>query len=69
MLPFVVQQCLNNLPVDFALTEAAYTIVRLLQEFPTMKLPEREAVELVGVEKQAMSLVMSVGMPCRISTA
>lgn len=56
-----------NLPVDFALTEAAYTIVRLLQEFPKIQLPEGEATEPVGVEKQAMALVMSIGDGCRIS--
>jgi hypothetical protein len=53
--------------VDFALTEAGCTVVRLLQEFPTIKLPESETVELIGAEKQAMSLVMSVGEGCRIS--
>ncbi|OBT60117.1 hypothetical protein VE03_10501, partial [Pseudogymnoascus sp. 23342-1-I1] len=34
------------LGMDFALTEAAYTIVRIIQKFPTIKLPEGEPVEL-----------------------
>jgi hypothetical protein len=55
--------------VDFALTEAAFTIVRLLQEFQILRLPEGETVELIGTEKQVMTLVMSIGKDCRVSTA
>ena len=45
--------------MDFALTEAAYTVVRFLQRFETIKLPEGEKVALVGVEKQGMTLVIA----------
>jgi hypothetical protein len=49
--------------VDFALVEAAYTIV---QRFPTIKLPEGEKVELAGVEKQRITLVMSITEGCNV---
>ncbi|PVH94679.1 cytochrome P450 alkane hydroxylase [Periconia macrospinosa] len=54
------------LGMDFALTEAAYTVVRLLQEFQSIGLPEGEPVELVGVEKQQMTLVISIKDGCRV---
>ena len=52
--------------MDFGLTEAAYTVVRLIQRFPTMKLPPGEKVELVGVEKQTMTLVLSITEGCNV---
>lgn len=52
--------------MDFALTEAAYTVVRLIQRFPTIKLPEGMIPELVGVEKQTMTLVVSITGGCQI---
>lgn len=52
--------------VDFALAEAGYTVVRLLQRFQTIKLPENETVELVGVEKQVATLVLSIKDGCRV---
>jgi hypothetical protein len=53
--------------VDFALTEAAYTVVRILQRFPTIKLPEGALVELTGVEKQSMTLVISTTEGCKVA--
>jgi hypothetical protein len=53
-------------PVDFALAEAGYTVVRLLQRFQTIRLPENETVELVGVEKQVMTLVVSIKEGCKV---
>jgi hypothetical protein len=52
--------------VDFALTEAAYVVVRLLQSFGDIRLPEGEAVELVGVEKQVTTLVVSIKEGCKV---
>ena len=52
--------------VDFALTEAAYTIVRLIQRFPTIELAPGESVELTGVEKQTMTLVMFIAEGCKV---
>ncbi|KAH8710243.1 cytochrome P450 alkane hydroxylase [Phaeosphaeriaceae sp. PMI808] len=54
--------------MDFALTEAAYTVVRLLQEFETIRLPEGQPVELIGAEKQVINLVMSIRDGCRVWT-
>jgi hypothetical protein len=52
--------------VDFALTEAAYTIVRIIQRFQTIKLPEGVAAELLGVEKQKITLVMFITEGCKV---
>tara|TARA_R110002003_G_scaffold357_1_gene19094 strand:- start:1712 stop:1879 length:168 start_codon:yes stop_codon:yes gene_type:complete len=52
--------------VDFALTEAGYTVVRLLQRFRNITLPKKEKVELVGVEMQAMTLVISIKEGCKV---
>jgi cytochrome P450 len=54
------------LGMDFGVQEAAYTVVRLIQRFPNLRLPLGEKVELVGVEKQTMTLVMSSTEGCRV---
>ncbi|KIW84515.1 hypothetical protein Z517_03765 [Fonsecaea pedrosoi CBS 271.37] len=54
------------LGMDFAVTEAAYTIVRLIQRFPTIRLPPGEVVEQTGVERQTMTLVMSITEGCKV---
>lgn len=38
--------------VDFALTEAAYAVVRILDRFPVIALPDGEKVEPLGLEKR-----------------
>lgn len=52
--------------MDFALVEAAYSIVRIIQTFPIIRLPEGETVELAGVEKQKTTLVMSIAEGCKV---
>lgn len=52
--------------MDFALTEAAYVVVRVLQRFPELALPVNEKVELVAVEKQTMTLVLASTEGCRV---
>lgn len=52
--------------MDFALTEAAYTVVRIIQRFPIIKLPEGEIVESLGVDKQRITLVMSITEGCHV---
>ena len=52
--------------VDFALTEAAYTVVRLLHGFPVIRLPAGHKVEILGVEKQTMTLVLSSTEGCMV---
>ncbi|ESZ89963.1 cytochrome P450 alkane hydroxylase [Sclerotinia borealis F-4128] len=54
------------LGMDFALTGAAYTVVRILQRYPKVKLPANEKVELTGVEKQTMTLVVSIKEGCKV---
>ena len=53
----------------FALTEAGYTVVRLLQQFPLVRLPMGQKVELTGVEKQTMTLVLSSTEGCMVVMA
>lgn len=52
--------------MDFALTEAAYVVVRLIQSFENIRLPAGEPVELIGVEKQVTTLVVSIKEGCRV---
>ncbi|OQU99595.1 hypothetical protein CLAIMM_05205 [Cladophialophora immunda] len=54
------------LGMDFAVTEAAYAIVRLIQRFPIIKLPPNEMLEPTGVEKQTMTLVLSITRGCKV---
>jgi cytochrome P450 len=53
--------------VDFALTEAAYTVVRTLQRFPIIKMPSDEIFEKTGREQQTLTIVLSVANGCRIN--
>lgn len=64
--PFIggPRQCLGE---DFALMEVSYTVVRLLQTFPTIKLPEGEVIEPVGTERQKLTLVLSSANGCRVT--
>jgi arylamine N-acetyltransferase len=62
----LIRSLTRVLLMDFVLTEAGYTVVRLLQRFQTIKLPAGEKVELVGVEKQHMTLVISIKEGCKV---
>jgi hypothetical protein len=62
----VVTTLTGSILVDFALTEAAYTVVRLLQSFPSLRLPAGQKVNLVGVEKQDMTLVIKSTEGCMV---
>ncbi|KAI0015256.1 cytochrome P450 alkane hydroxylase [Xylariomycetidae sp. FL0641] len=55
------------LGMDFALTEAAYTIVRIFQRYPQIQLPEGEKVEMVGAEKQTVTLVLKIKEGCKVA--
>ncbi|KAK8111826.1 uncharacterized protein PG998_008283 [Apiospora kogelbergensis] len=54
------------LGLDFALTEAAYAVVRIMQKYPSIRLPKGEAVDLTGVEKQKMTLVLQIKDGCKV---
>jgi cytochrome P450 len=60
------RQCLG---VDFALMEVSYTIVRLLQAFPSITLPEESKGETMGRERQRLTLVLSCADGCKVRTA
>ncbi|KAI9931071.1 hypothetical protein MW887_010728 [Aspergillus wentii] len=57
------RQCLGE---DFALMEVSYTVVRLLQQFPHIRLPENEPNEPPGSEKQQLTLVLSSADGCKV---
>jgi cytochrome P450 len=59
------RQCLGE---DFALMEVHYTIVKLLQTFPCIKLPADEPNEPVGTERQRLTLVLASADGCKITT-
>ncbi|KAH0591652.1 hypothetical protein MHUMG1_10615 [Metarhizium humberi] len=54
------------LGMDFALTEAAFTIVRIFRRYSSIRLPEGEPIDLVGVEKQTMTLVLQITDGCKV---
>jgi hypothetical protein len=56
----------HDVAVDFALTVAGFTVVRLLQSFQSITLSTNERVELVGAEKQHMTLVVSIKEGCNV---
>ena len=56
------RRCLGE---DFALMEVSYTIIRLLNAFPVIRLPTGEVSEPIGSEKQALTLVLSSVYGCR----
>ena len=62
----IVANILTSSPADIALTEAAYTVVRLFLQFPTIRLPAGQKVEIIGTEKQTMTLVLSSTEGCLV---
>jgi hypothetical protein len=61
----LLSRCLLD-PVDFAMTEAAYAVVRIFQQFPVIRLPSNEVVKKTGKERQTITIVLSVGDGCRV---
>jgi cytochrome P450 len=49
------------LGMDFALVEAGFCVVTLLQRCGVLGLPVGEKVEAVGTERQVMTLILQVG--------
>ncbi|KAJ5325530.1 Cytochrome P450 E-class CYP52 [Penicillium brevicompactum] len=52
---------------DFALTEASYAIIRIIQTFPDLKLPPDVPVAPTGEEKQNMTIVVMSADGCKVS--
>jgi len=51
---------------DFALTEASYGIVRILQTFPNLRLPPDLPIEPSGTEKQTLTIVVASAEGCKV---
>ena len=51
---------------DFALMEASYGIIRIIQTFPNMRLPPDLEIEEVGMEKQALTITLAIANGCRV---
>ncbi|KAI9892832.1 MAG: hypothetical protein M1814_000991 [Vezdaea aestivalis] len=51
---------------EFALTEASYGIVRVLQAFPSLRLPPGVVAEPTGQEKQSLTIVVSSAEGCKV---
>ncbi|QDS75299.1 hypothetical protein FKW77_001309 [Venturia effusa] len=49
------------LGMDFAMVEAAFVVVRMLQQYPVIEIAEGEKIEVVGAEKQLLTLTLQVG--------
>ncbi|KAH7040026.1 cytochrome P450 [Microdochium trichocladiopsis] len=58
------RRCLGE---DFALAEVYYTIIRLLKAFPLIQLPADEPNEVLGTERQRLTLVLASENGCRVS--
>ncbi|KAI1413298.1 cytochrome P450 monooxygenase [Hypoxylon sp. FL1857] len=54
------------LGMDFSLTEGAYAIVRILQRFPSIKLPVNERVQVTGQERQTVTIALRPTDGCRV---
>lgn len=52
--------------MDFAITEAAYALVRIIQWFPNITIPLDEKVVHTRKERQTVTLVLLVGDGCRV---
>jgi cytochrome P450 len=51
---------------DLALMEASYGIVRVIQAFPSIRLPPDEAWQEPGSERQALTLVLTSADGCKV---
>ena len=65
-VPELADTTWNGRLEDFALLEASYAIVRIIQTFPRIDLPEDEPSPDVGKEKQILTLVISSAEGCRV---
>jgi cytochrome P450 len=51
---------------NFALLQADYNVLRLLQRFPYMTVPKGEPAVELGKEKKVLTLVVASGDGCRV---
>lgn len=57
----------NCVVEDFALMEIAYTVVRIVQAFPTIEVPSSEPDIEIGREKQLLTLIVASADGCVVS--
>ena len=55
-----------DIAVDFALIEAAYAVVRILQRFPNIRVPADGTYEKTGKKRQTLTLVLLIGDGCKV---
>lgn len=51
---------------DFALMEASFGIIRIIQTFPNLRLPPGHPREPTGQEKQTLTIVVSSADGCKV---
>ena len=51
---------------DFAITEASCLTIRILQEFPDLRLPPGEPVVPLGQEKQEVTITLKPAEGCKV---
>jgi hypothetical protein len=51
---------------DYALMEASYGIIKVLQTFPNLRLPPGVEKEATGQEKQNLTIVISSADGCKV---
>lgn len=56
----------DNLLEDFALMEASCLIVRILQEFPDIRLPPGHSIVPTGQEKQELTVFLKSADGCKV---
>ena len=54
---------------DFALSEASYAIIRIVQTFPNVRLPPDMKKEKTGQERQNLTIVVSSAEGCKVLLA
>lgn len=54
--------------VDFANTEAAYAVARILQRFPSITIPPDQVVEKTGKEIHTIIMVLSIKDGCLVQS-
>ncbi|RDW82928.1 hypothetical protein BP5796_04419 [Coleophoma crateriformis] len=52
---------------DFALSEASYAIIKIVQQFPKLRLPSGLEKEKTGQEKQSLTIVVTSAEGCKVS--
>jgi hypothetical protein len=63
---YIFADGLTTLTEDFALMEASYGIVSIIQTFPNLRLPPETEIEKTGQEKQNLTIVVSSAEGCKV---